>query len=278
MHAAPSRQRAKVIDASRLVGWLAWVGLLLAVALGGRTFGRAALAPPALTDPDSWAGWASGRTPLEAAFAVLGFLVVVFAWYLLAVTTLSAGARLWGARRLVSVVDVVTLPVVRRSIHAVFGMGLVGTSMAGVASGVGLDQPVRSVAITSERVGAVVATEPDAEGATMADEGTEEGPPVMRLLPDEALAVDPIPTSPTGGSAESEWEVRPGDHLWSVAVQVLQRGGAVTRSDGEVAEYWNRLIVANTDRLADPGNPDLIFPGQVLTLPIPSPAGERALR
>lgn len=244
------------------------MGLLLAVALGGRALGRATLAPPTLTDPASWATWASGRSPLEATFAVLGLLVVVFAWYLVAVTTLVTAARLWGDRRLISVIDLVTLPVIRRSVHAALGMGLVGTSVVGVAAGVGADRPVPSVAIASEHPAVVTTTE----------DGTEERPPVMRLLPDEASSADPIPTSPTSGPAEAEWEVRPGDHLWSVAVQVLQRAGTDPSSDAEVGQYWNRLIVANTDRLADPGNPDLIFPGQVLTLPVPSPAGKGALR
>lgn len=203
--------------------------------------------------------------------------MVVLAWYLLAVTLLAAGARLWGARRVISMIDLVTLPVIRRSIHAALGMGLVGSSVAGVAAGVGADPPLRSVAIASARVAAVVPAEADAGPATTTDDRDDEPPPVMRLLPDEVSGADTIPTAPTSGPAAHEWEVRPGDHLWSVAVQVLQRDGAGAANDGEVAEYWNRLIVANTDRLADPGNPDLIFPGQVLTLPIPSPTGEGAL-
>jgi nucleoid-associated protein YgaU len=60
-----------------------------------------------------------------------------------------------------------------------------------------------------------------------------------------------------------------------VAVQVLAEAGAAN-DDGEVVRYWLRLIEANTDRLADPANPDLIFPGQVFALPIHSPAAERA--
>lgn len=244
------------------------MGLLLAVALGGQALGQATLAPPTLTDPASWATWASGRAPLEATFAVLGLLVVVLAWYLLAATTLATGARLWGDRRLISVIDLVTLPVIRRSVHAALGVGLVGTSVVGVAVGPGPDRPVPSVAIASVPVAAMDSPEDE----------IEEQPPVMRLLPDEGSGADTIATSPTSGPAESEWEVRPGDHLWSVAVRVLQSAGTDPSSDGVVAEYWHRLIEANTDRFADPGNPDLIFPGQILTLPIPSPAGNGALR
>jgi nucleoid-associated protein YgaU len=34
-----------------------------------------------------------------------------------------------------------------------------------------------------------------------------------------------------------------------------------------VAPYWRAVIDANRDRLAVPGDPDLILPGQVIVLP-----------
>jgi nucleoid-associated protein YgaU len=40
-----------------------------------------------------------------------------------------------------------------------------------------------------------------------------------------------------------------------------------TPPEREVARYWRRLVEANRDRLVDPGNPDLLRPGQTLTLP-----------
>lgn len=261
----------------RSVGWLLWVGLLLSIALGGRGLGGSVLAPPPLGDPGWWSSWAVGRTPLQASFAVLAWVVVALAWYLLAVSLLGAGARLWGARRLVSVVDLVTVPVIRRSLHAALGVGLVGTSMAGVAGATAIARPAPSGAMPFELVAATVATEAGSEPTTVPDDGADDQPPVMQLLPDEVPGADPIPAVPTGGLTESEWEVRPGDHLWSVAEHVLERGGDDSISDSAVAEYWWRLIVANTDRLADPGNPDLIFPGQILSLPTPLPAGEGAL-
>ncbi|HVL02965.1 MAG TPA: hypothetical protein VM386_00875, partial [Acidimicrobiales bacterium] len=189
---------------------------------------------------------------------------------------LGAGTRLWGARRLVSMVDLITLPVIRRSIHTALGVGLVGTSVAGVAGTTGIDRTARSGVMSFELVVATVATEAGAGTSTMPDDGADGDPPVMQLLPDEVPA-HPVPAVPTGGLTESEWEVRSGDHLWSVAEHVLEHGGADSTSDAAVAEYWRRLIAANTDRLADPGNPDLLFPGQVLTLPSPLPVGEGAL-
>ena len=39
--------------------------------------------------------------------------------------------------------------------------------------------------------------------------------------------------------------------------------------DRRVIAYWRRLVEANRGRLLDPGNPDLLVPGQELVLPDP---------
>ncbi len=254
---------------------VAWLSLLVAVAIGGQALGGGALAPPSLGDPGSWAEWANGRTPLEASFAVLGLLVVVLAWYLLAATLLVAAARLRGAGRLVSVAEVLTLPVVRRTVHALLGVGLVGTSVAGGAAQGGPPLP-RQVTL----VELVVVTSPDgASGFDDTDRADDEQEPVMRLLPDgpgaemppapESQAAVPPGTMPLVQGVERE--VRPGDHLWSLAAHILGDAGA-DASHAAVATYWRQLIDANLDRLADPANPDLIFPGQVLAVPAPPTA------
>jgi nucleoid-associated protein YgaU len=45
-------------------------------------------------------------------------------------------------------------------------------------------------------------------------------------------------------------------------------------SDAEVDDYWTGLIAVNRSRLAHLDDPDLVFPGQVFELPVPSPAGQ----
>ena len=69
-------------------------------------------------------------------------------------------------------------------------------------------------------------------------------------------------------SVDSVWTVQSGDSLWSIAEETLAEG--LSRDDltnVEIAEYWQLLIAANLDGLVDPGNPDLILPGQVVVLP-----------
>ncbi len=59
----------------------------------------------------------------------------------------------------------------------------------------------------------------------------------------------------------------PGDSFWSVAERLTSARLGRPAGDAEVVEPWLALIDANRDRLTDPDDPDLLFPGQVLRLP-----------
>ncbi len=61
--------------------------------------------------------------------------------------------------------------------------------------------------------------------------------------------------------------VQPGDHLWSIAENRVQLALGATASESDVRSYWIALIETNADRLVEPGNADLIVPGQELVLP-----------
>ncbi|MGH9179982.1 MAG: hypothetical protein ACRD0N_15730, partial [Acidimicrobiales bacterium] len=78
------------------------------------------------------------------------------------------------------------------------------------------------------------------------------------------------PVEPAPPPGTRTWEVRPGQHFWAVAERVLAeawQGAAPT--DAEVGPYWRTLVEANRSVLRDPDNPDLLFPGQVITVPPP---------
>ena len=77
------------------------------------------------------------------------------------------------------------------------------------------------------------------------------------------------PDAPARAGGQREVVVRPGDSFWRVAERhELERLGRQPR-DAEVATCWRQLVELNRDRLAVPDNPDLLFPGQILTLPCP---------
>lgn len=243
-----------------------WVAALAAAALGLGALGSGALSAPDLTSPGTWPAWAAERTPVEAAFAVLRLVVVVLAWYLLAVTVLAVVARAGSAGRLVGVADVVTLPLVRRMVQGAVGAGLVGAAVAGVGASQAASEAPSVRTMADVRLAAPALGDPlggEVVRGMPADAETE--PPAMHRLPHEEEATAP------STAAVPQWEVAPGDHLWSVAARLLQESWGRAVTDDEVAPYWRTVVEANADRLVEPSNADLIFPGQILAVPTPPP-------
>ena len=61
--------------------------------------------------------------------------------------------------------------------------------------------------------------------------------------------------------------VSPGDTFWSIAEDTIRAVGHAA-SDHDVVSYWHALIDLNRVLGSGcPGEPDLIFPGQVFELP-----------
>lgn len=56
--------------------------------------------------------------------------------------------------------------------------------------------------------------------------------------------------------------VEKGDHLWRISARHLDE----QESHGEIAPYWRRVVEVNTSRLRS-GDPDLIYPGEIVHLP-----------
>jgi hypothetical protein len=225
----------------RLFGWI--VGLAAAGALL-LVLGRGALTAPNLRDPGSWSSWAQARTAPEASMAVVRLVALGLTVYLLAVTLLAVAVRVGDVGRELTVLDVVTLPFVRAIVQAGLGAGLVGAAVAGVAA-----RPPSTPAPTRADA-AIVAADPST-------------PPAIEVPP----APVPEPVTPAPPVTTATWTVAPGDHLWSIAARAVASSLGRAPSDAEVAPYWRSLIDANRSVLADPDNPDLLFSGQVLTLP-----------
>jgi len=56
--------------------------------------------------------------------------------------------------------------------------------------------------------------------------------------------------------------VQKGDHLWKISGRHLDEQASNT----EIAPYWRQVVEVNTPQLRS-GDPDLIYPGEVVHLP-----------
>jgi hypothetical protein len=229
----------------------------------------AATAPlPEWRSLDSLVAWGRDEGPLVVAIALGRVGALAAAWYLVVAGTVGAAAAVTRTRPLVKVAQWL-LPVSARSIVA----GVAGTGVALTVAPVG--PAVAAPAATARAaVPAPVAHDPGAAVGSAAGTAvlTELGP--GEIAPDglPAAASDPTVSPATGSEAAppgdiDEWTVAAGESFWSIAADHVAEQIGHAPTDAEIASYWTLLIDANRDRLADPGNIDLLFPGQQLALP-----------
>ncbi|HYX44660.1 MAG TPA: hypothetical protein VE760_06415 [Acidimicrobiales bacterium] len=246
----------------RRAGALVACVVLLGAAAAVLQLAGAALPSPPLGSPSTWPGWLSDRDPVVTAFSALRLLALGLAWYALVVTVAGALVRLLVAADLAADhfvratqagLDRLTLPPLRRVLAATMSVGIGSASLGPVAAGAA-PRP------------AAMATAP---GSTTATTGAPAGALTMRELPPPgeapAAQFDPAVEPPP----QRAWTVRPGECFWSIAEDVLASTLGRRPSVAEVVPYWRRLVDANRTALADPENADLVFPGQVFTVPDP---------
>jgi nucleoid-associated protein YgaU len=73
-------------------------------------------------------------------------------------------------------------------------------------------------------------------------------------------------TAPPPASTGVTVVVLRGDHLWKISERHLNSLLGREATDDEVSPYWRQVIGANREGLRS-GDPDLIYPGEVVTLP-----------
>jgi len=187
------------------------------------------------------------------ATAVAGWLVVATGLQVLTLLTPRSGLR-WLA-------DLIAPRSLTRLVHGLAGLSLTaGLALPAPSAGM-LDTPQAGVAI-------------------LRPVDTPPGPPTsgtatLRLLdlPDAppAVAAPVPPEAPSPVRHREVVVVEHGDSLWSIARDAVVDAGLAEPGDDVVASYWERLIAHNRAALVVPSNPDLIYPGQPITLPEPVP-------
>ena len=72
----------------------------------------------------------------------------------------------------------------------------------------------------------------------------------------------PVGGISTASESPDSVVVRRGDHLWKISARALGTDSA----DSAVAPYWVEVVDVNRPRLLS-GDPDLIYPGELILLP-----------
>ena len=96
------------------------------------------------------------------------------------------------------------------------------------------------------------------------------------VVDDQPVVRSPIPrpdpltdVAPTPSPLPQHVVVHADDSLWLIARASLIRVVGTQPGDIEVARYWRAVIAANRSTLRS-GDPSLIFPGEIVSLPRPS--------
>jgi LysM domain len=269
--------RGRIVAVARLI---AWTALLLVLGRVTLALGSGSLAIP-LTSLHDLRRWTDETDPADMAAALVRLLALAVIAYLLAATVLTVVADLVRARGLTALSRRVTPALVRRLATGGGGLGLALGTVVGTAPTPDLPgrAPPGPAALVAPEQPSATMTRLDhapADSATMTRIG-DLPPDTATMRRDEPLAAHTLPgPAPPSGFARasgdaggSTWTVAPGDSFWSIAEELVTPAGGPAPTERQVARYWRRLIDANRGRLADPGNPDLLLPGQRLLLPPP---------
>jgi hypothetical protein len=224
---------------------LATIAITVGVAIALQQLGRRGATPPGWT-PRALAPWIERHGTAPLAVALVRLVACAVSIY---VAFVSAAALAFDLLRLRPTWTLrVTPEIVRRMI----GLGVAGA----------LSVPTLAAAATTEvPVLVQVETVPTTSTASPA-------PTLIRVGPaPTAPTAAPPRASPTTSAAATVWQVRPGDHFWSIAERTVAGHGGDSTDDAVVARYWRVLVEANRDRLVVADDPDLIVPGQLLVMP-----------
>jgi nucleoid-associated protein YgaU len=259
----------------------AWTALLLVLGRVILALGQGSLAVP-LTSLDDLRRWVDDTPPGDMAVALLRLGALALIGYLLAATALVVVAALVRARPLSAVADRVTPGVLRRLATRGGGIGLALGSLAGavpVPHGPGGPAPATVAAADAPAAATMTrvpidpaGTRPLAAGIASDTGGLHSATMIRDSGPDPpSTTMIRADTSPPALPAvdDSAWVVTFGDSFWSIAADVLTAPGGPPPTERDISRYWRRLVDANRAGLVDPGNPDLLVPGQRLTIPPP---------
>ncbi|MGH9166057.1 MAG: LysM peptidoglycan-binding domain-containing protein [Acidimicrobiales bacterium] len=209
-------------------------------------------------------GWLANTPTDDVLVAVARLLGLGVAMWLLASTALYLAASVLRLPGLVRTVGWATLPGVRRLVDAIVAGTIVASTLS--TAGPALAQAPAPVAVHA------YVPHPAGDGPPYVPVPAGETAPVTTATmapPSEAAPLPPSEPAPVHANEDPSYRVEPGDNLWRIAerhlAQATNRAAGDLRAD-DVRPYWQRLVETNRVHLAS-GDPNLIYPGEVVVLP-----------
>jgi len=211
--------------------------------------------PIASTDPLDVAGALAARIGV----VLIGYLVMITLAHVLGVLARSARPT----RRIGNALTVIATGLGPRRLAAMAAVAAVVGTAGGCAPGAATPTATSAdgSAPLHRRDQPATMTLEDTPDATMVLES--EGPQTTSVPAPTPERTSAGQTAPAPTSAV----VLRGDSLWSIAERTVTERLGRPAQDHETAPYWRILMEVNRHRLVDPGDPDLIHPGQELILP-----------
>ncbi len=213
--------------------------------------------------------WLEGASADQAIAALLRLAGIVVGYWVLATTVLYAiTART--RRKALRWIRVITLPGIRRVVDRALATAIAASIAAAPLTPAAAEEPppVPPVVfdITTDGIPVPHIRLQENPSPEPAPDTTDVESPTMVRVPTAPVVVVAQPaTASVTTTPNTRHTVERGDNLWLIADQHLhQSTGQATAED--VARYWRRVIEANESTLRS-GDPNLIYPGEIVTLP-----------
>jgi hypothetical protein len=200
-------------------------------------------------------GWLAVNPPVETIVALTRPFALVAAVWLLFTTVLYGAAHASG-RPIATAVAKLTFPPARRLIDGAAVFGMSALIAAGPSPALAVESPVPHLV---------------PESPTREEHASTSIVALERVGWLRAAETTPVVEDTATAERSPTYTVRKGDSLWSIASGRLNES-LDTPNRAELARYWRSVVALNAARLRS-GDPDLIFPGEVIEFPPPFRGG-----